>query len=81
MCSKFSMRKQDCKLEQSASASKASTPSGFEARIKVKDYVDLQIERDEAEAAGEFDLPVPGFDFDALDDPAEWLPPIDFDPY
>ena len=47
----------------------------------MKDYVDLQIERDEAEAAGEFDLPVPGFDFDALDDPAEWLPPIDFDPY
>ena len=70
-------------MEQSASASKASTPSGFGARIKVKDYVDLQIERDEAEAAGEFDLPVFGVDFDEFDDPADWLPEsdLDFDPY
>lgn len=81
MCSKFSMLKQDCILEQSASASTTSTPSGFGARIKVKDYVDLQIERDEAEARGEFDLPVFGVDFDEQDDPAEWLPEIDFDPY
>lgn len=62
------------------STSKA-TPSGFGARIKVKDYADLQIERDEAEAAGEFDLPVFDFDFDEQDDPADWLPEIDFDPY
>lgn len=81
MCSKFSMLKQDCKLEQSASASKTSTPSGFGARIKTKNYAELQIERDEAEAAGELDLPVFGVDFDEYDDPADWLPAPDFDPY
>lgn len=80
MCSKFSMLKQDCKLEQSASASTTSTPNGFGARIKVKDYAALQIEQDEEEAAGEFDDPVFGFDFDEFDDPADWYPPADFDP-
>lgn len=81
MCSKFSMLKQDCKLEQSASASTTSTPSGFGAGIKMKDYIDPQLEQDEEEADGDLGDPVFGFDFDEYDDPADWFPPADYDPY